>query len=137
MINKGHIEAILKTNGVQSSAPNDQIRSVLLSARYSNDETDTALMVLRENTDTNQTRIDGLHKVFRTDQALKASEISALLGVEVNIDTAITSEANNKSFAVIYYMILWSFSVALSLAAILLYMYSHQIGFFHPTTTLF
>ena len=36
-------------------------------------------MVLRENTKTNQTRVDGLHKVFRSSEALNSEEISQLL----------------------------------------------------------
>lgn len=136
MINRRHLETVLKINGLAPSAPNEQIRSVLLSARYSKDEIDTALVVLRENTDTNKTRIDGLHKVFRSDQSLKSSEIAELLGIDVNIETAVTSRANNKSFAVIYYIVIWSLSVAVSLAAILLYMHAQKIGVFHPTSVV-
>ena len=41
MIKRDQIESILKINGVAPSSPDEQIRLVLLSARYSKDEVDT------------------------------------------------------------------------------------------------
>ena len=55
MLQKKDIETILKINGVSAVAPDEEIRTVLLSARYNNDEVDTAIMVLRENMKTHQT----------------------------------------------------------------------------------
>ena len=50
---------------------------MLISARFDNDEVNAALVVLRENTKTNETRVDGLHKVFRTDEGLQIVTIMA------------------------------------------------------------
>ena len=89
MVKKKDIETILKINGVETTAPDEEIRSVLLSARYNKDEVDTAIMVLRENMLTHETRVNGLHKIFRSDEGLKPAEISALLGIEVDIDDVV------------------------------------------------
>jgi hypothetical protein len=133
MIDPHHIESLLRINGLEKTAPDEQIRSVLLSARFKEDEVDTALMILRENTQTKQTRVDGLHKVFRTDEALRPDEISRLLGINVEIREPITPSpvSPNGSFTLVQFIVLWVASTILAVSAILFYMYSNQMGFFH------
>ena len=86
MLQKKQIEMILRVNGVDLSSPEEEIRAVLLSASFKGQDIDTAIMILRENTTTQISRVEGLHKVFRTNQRLNANEISALLGIDVSID---------------------------------------------------
>lgn len=136
MIKRDQIESILKINGVSPGSPDEQIRSVLLSARYSKDEVDTAIMVLRENTKTNKTRVDGLHKVFRTSESLNSEEISQLLGIEVNIDKTFERQARAGSSPTWQYAVVWLLSVAVAAAGILLYMYLYRVGVFHPSVGL-
>ena len=112
------------------------MRSVLLSARYNKDEIDTAMMVLRENTITKETHVDGLHKVFRTDEALHSSEISKLLGVEVDVREKITVKKSPDTFTVMQFVVLWTVSVILAVSTILFYMYSKDMGLFHPTSNM-
>lgn len=134
MIEKRHIETILKVNGLPPTAPEEQIRSILISSRYDNDEIDTAIMVLKENTQTKVSHVDGLHKVFRTDKGLKPSEISQLLGIDVVVrpesikqDVAITS-------SLAYHFIIWTVSLITAIIAITIYMYIADIGLFHHTS---
>lgn len=136
MIDKKHIESLLKINGIEKTAPDEVIRSVLLSARFKDDEVETALMVLRENVDTKQTKVDGLHKVFRTDQNLKPSEISELLGIDVNLTEQVIVGATPKEYSVLQFILLWTTSLILAVTCILFYMYSHKIGVFHPEVNL-
>jgi len=126
MIKRDQIESILKINGVQPTSPDEQIRSVLLSARYSKDEVDTAIMVLRENTKTNKTRVDGLHKVFRSDEALAPEEISQLLGIEIDLSERIQVGSKTRDFSQFQYIMVW----------ILFYMYVYKVGVFHHSTGL-
>jgi len=133
MIKRSQIENILKVNGVSPTSPDDQIRSVLLSARFDKDEVDTAIMVLRENKDTKQVRVDGLHKVFRTDEALQPKEISELLGIEVDASTFYRPEANSGAIAGIQYVTVWLFSVFFAVATVLAIMYMNEVGPFHPS----
>jgi len=118
---------------MSSTAPDEHIRSVMLSARYNNDEVDTALMILREDIKTKQTRVDGLHKIFRTDDTLKPKEISKLLGIEVDASQFEPVEHNHRNYAAVQYMVVWFFSVMFAVTGILLYMYLNQVGMFHPT----
>ena len=131
MLSKEHIENILKANGVPASAPDENIRSVLLSARYKEDEIDTALMVLRENVITKETRVDGLHKVFRSNEALNSSEIFKLLGVEVDIDKIAKTKVQSKNKHMLHIIVVVIFSFIFALLSLLLYMYIHEIGFYH------
>lgn len=133
MINREHIESILKINGVVPGSPDEEIRSVLMSARYSKDEVDTAIMVLRENIKTKTTRVEGLHKIFRTDEALRPDEISQLLGIEVDIDQSIKIRSHSNDLSGLHYMVVWVLSVVLAVSGILLYMYLHRMGVFHPS----
>ncbi len=135
MFDKRHIESILKINGLANSSPDEEIRSVLLSARFNNDEVETAMMVLRENTKTNETHVDGLHKVFRTDQALKPSEISQLLGIDVNLETPMERQLNERRYSILHVFLLWATSMIIAVTAVMFYMYTHDIGLFHPSST--
>ena len=133
MIARDQIEKILKINGVAPTSPDEQIRSVLLSARYNTDEVDMALMVLREDLKTRQTKVDGLHKVFRTSEALQPSEVSALLGIDISVDTAIEQRKIARRLSTIQVMIVWLMSVAVAVSGIMFYMYMQKIGVFHPS----
>jgi hypothetical protein len=133
MINRTQIESILKINGVSATSPEDEIRSVLLSARYNKDEVDTALMVLRENKRTKKVRVDGLHKVFRTDEALRPEEISELLGIEVDPNMIGTPSSKSRDVSGIQTMLVTIFSIVVGLGGLLVYMYLNRVGLFHPT----
>lgn len=135
MIEKQHIEAILKVNGLPPTAPEEEIRSVLISSRYNNDEIDTAIMVLKENTVTNVSHVDGLHKVFRTDMGLKPSEISKLLGIDVAVRPDSVQRGNEtRQASLMYHIVIWTISLIAAIVAITTYMYITDIGVFHHTS---
>ena len=136
MINRTQVESLLKINGVPAGSPDEEIRSVLLSARYTKDEVDTAIMVLRENTKTNKTRVDGLHKIFRTDEGLKPNEISELLGIQVDVNQLPTIKEKSNTISKLYLMFIWVLSVVVAVIGVLIYMYSYKVGLFHPSVGL-
>ncbi len=136
MISRKHVETILKINGVSPTSEDEQIRSILLSARYSKDEVDTALMVLREDTKTKVTRVDGLHKVFRTGESLRSEEIANLLGIEVTMEDRIEERNKQRAISFAQYLSVWILSVVLAVSGILFYMYLHKVGVFHPSVQL-
>lgn len=132
MISREQVEAILKVNGVPETSPDEHIRSVLLSARYSNDEVDAAIMILRENDKTKKTRVDGLHKVFRTSDALSSDEISQLLGVDVTYDRNQIKTSRTRKATPAQVVIIWMMSILIATIAVLVYMYVYRVGVFHP-----
>lgn len=136
MINRTQIETVLKVNGVGPESDDEVIKSILLSARYNADEVDAAIMVLRENTVTNKTRVDGLHKIFRTDEGLSAEEITSLLGIPITADQLPEKLGNYQESSSFRMAFVWVLSVLLAVSGILIYMYLYKIGLFHPTVGL-
>jgi hypothetical protein len=134
MIERHNIETLLKANGVPPTAPDEVIRSVLISARWDNNDVDTALMVLKENTNTSETHVDTLHKVFHSDDKLSPADISALLGVKVSLgehefESAVRKRTLVERTQTISIIILALSIVILGLAYA---MYAEQAGvFFH------
>ena len=133
MTDRRQIESILKVNGIAPTAPDEEIKSVLLSARFNNDEVDTAMMILRENIKTNETRVDGLHKVFRTDTALHPSEVSKLLGIDIDIVDERSRRSDPRKFTFLELALLSLASSLLAIVCLLMYMYAEGIGWFHPS----
>lgn len=135
MIEKRNIEAFLKVNGIPPTAKDEEIRSVLLSARWNNNEVDTALMVLKENTKNNETHVDTLHKVFNSDDRLSSSEISKLLGIDVTLSDQDVTDINAKhqlsknSTALITFIL----SIIIAVSSIGYLMYKEKAGVFHTT----
>ena len=137
MLEKQNIEAFLRVNGIASTAKDEEIRSVLLSARWDHDEVDTALMVLKENVRDQTTHVDTLHKVFNTDKRLSAAEISSLLGITVNIENSssasvATIRRQNENLNFFAALLL---SVTIALSSIGYLMYKERAGFFLVNTT--
>ncbi len=137
MIEKRNVEAFLKVNGIPPTAKDEEIRSVLLSARWNNNEVDTALMVLKENVKSNETHVDTLHKVFNSDDRLSSSEISKLLGIDVSLSDNDVTDINQRhqlsqnSTALITFIL----SIIIAVSSIGYLMYKEQAGVFHTADT--
>jgi hypothetical protein len=133
MIEKRNIEAFLKVNGIPPTAKDEEIRSVLLSARWNNNEVDTALMVLKENVKSNETHVDTLHKVFNSDDRLSSAEITKLLGIDVNLSDYEVEGVSQKrqlienSSAFIVFIL----SLVIAFSSIGYLMYKERAGVFH------
>ncbi len=85
MIERQFIEKLLTANGVDPSAPDEEIKSVLISAKWNRDDVDTAIMVLRENLSTHEQRIASVKHVFHSDERLKPETITSLLGIAMEV----------------------------------------------------
>jgi hypothetical protein len=131
MAKRAYLESILKANGLRPTSPDEEIRSVLVSARFNDDDVEAALMILRENSTTNETTVDGLHKVFRTDSTLKPAEVSRLLGIDVHIDKSMTYRSSNRDLSVVETLLVVVVSVIVTVTCTLAYMYTKDLGLFH------
>lgn len=132
MINREQIEQILKINGSTPTSPDEEIRSVLLSARYDKNEVDSAIMILKENTKTKETSVQSLHKVFRSDQALDSKEVSYLLGIDIEATEISGRGRRARKFSFLQLVSVFVLSIACAVSGVLLYMYFSEIGVFHP-----
>ena len=133
MINKQQVESFLKANGVPPSAKDEEIRSMLLSARWDNNEVDTALMVLKENTLSKETHVDTLHKIFQSDDRLTPVEISSLLGIDVEFTSDDVNDILKKRADIEKYRMSFAIflSVGLTLLMLVLLMYINDVGPFY------
>ena len=136
MIEKRNIEAFLKVNGIPPTAKDEEIRSVLISARWNQNEVDTALMVLRENTKSQKSHVDTLHKVFNSDDRLSSAEISSLLGIDVHLSNEDVGDINTKRRVVENHQALIAFVLSLLIAASSLgyLLFAERAGVFHEAS---
>jgi len=135
MIDRLHIEHILKLNGLTPTAPDEEIRSVLVSAKWQDEEVETALTVLREKIDSHSTRIDTLHNVFLTDKRLSPEAIHTLLGIDVELSAAEILEVrtNKRNISFWQVMTIVTYATILAFGSILIVMYVQNFGPFHPS----
>jgi hypothetical protein len=133
MIDRQKIEALLKIQGIPPTAPEEQIRSVLLSAQYDDDEIRTAITVLRENTTDNRAHVDGLHKIYRTDKGLKPAEITALLGIDVDVSEWQIKNHRQRGVSTAHYFIILGLIILLAFGGLMFAMYLNAAGPFHPS----
>lgn len=135
MLDRAHIERFLQLNGVNPSAPDEEIKSILISASWHEDDVNAAIMVLRENKQSNESRVDSIHKVFHSDDKLRPELVSSLLGIEMGISSN-EIELRRKARAGlsgVEILRLIGVSITLSLLAVLFAMWYFQAGFFHVT----
>lgn len=136
MIEKRNLEVFLKVNGLPPTAKDEEIKEVLLSARWNNNEVDTALMVLRANVDTETTHVDTLHKVFNTNSRLNSAEISTLLGIDVVLTSDDVNDVHLKQIRTQKYLTFSIFLLTLVIVTLSVsyLMFIEKAGFFHINT---
>lgn len=132
-MNRNQLKSILKINGYTEDASDDDVRAVLLQAKYSESEIENALIILRQSDVKPMVRSDGLHTVFYSDSHLKPREIAGLLGIEVDFEASSFRLEEKKSFNLNEVLIIMVLSAVIAILGIVIYMYSNQIGFFHPS----
>ena len=138
MIDKRSIEAFLRVNGIPPTAQDEEIRSVLLSAKWNENEVDTALVVLKENVTNQETHVDTMHKVFNSDDRLSSSEISSLLGIDVALSNDDILDINDKRTAVAKWQTISAFTLAVIIALLSVgyLMYQEKAGVFYDGSIL-
>lgn len=119
MIDRKHIEQILRLNGIESDAPDQQIKELLIRARWHEDDVETALVVLREDPKTKTDKIDAVHKVMHSNTKLAPDTLNALLGIDVEVHDVV--QKHRKALQDSYYKQIFSIAVvSILLAAVIL-----------------
>ncbi|MDA8596734.1 hypothetical protein N9L26_00150 [Candidatus Pacebacteria bacterium] len=85
MLDRKNIEQVLSVNGLDSEATDDEIKSLLVSARWHEDDIETALVVLRENPETHKQTVDSVHRTFAAGDRMSADTLNAILGIDVEV----------------------------------------------------
>ena len=133
MIDIQQIETLLRIQGISATSPVEEIRSALFSAQYSASEVESALMVLRENVGDNTSRLEGLHKIYRTDVSLRPKEITALLGVNFELSDSDIKVHRARGLSGAQNFLVLAVALGLALTGVIYAMYVNQAGPFHPS----
>lgn len=135
MFDRIQIEKLLKLNGVDATAPEDEIKSVLLSARWHDDDIDTVLLVLKENKNNHDTHLDSVHRTFNAGDQLSPETVSSLLGIDMDVTNQMSLERRRRmgdlTTGLVVHMVL--VSLALSVIFVLASMWYLEMGLFHHT----
>lgn len=139
MIQRNQVEQILRINGVSETAEDEEIKSVLLSARWHEDDVETAMMVLRENVNDHKTHVDTIHQVFHTDQRLSPESVTSLLGIEMDVTSEDIKKHKRNADAHMRLgkvALLAFVTLIFSLIILFAFMWYAQVGIFHISHTI-
>jgi len=138
MLERRQVEELLRVNGVKLTAPDEEIKSILISAQWHKDDVETALLILRENIASHETHVDTIHKVFRgDDERLSPEKITEILGVDMNIpacDVELgTTQKKRRTMSSGQVMQLCLVSLCSSVIFVMASMWFLEMGLFHVT----
>lgn len=136
MFERSQIEKLLVSHGVNPTAPDEEIRAVLLSAEWHKEDVDAALYVLRENPTARTSHVDALHQVFRTDERLRPETVRSLLGIDMEISSRDVLKSRHRArgtFSITQIVNIALVSVVLAMVTITLIMWYTGSGIFHYT----
>ena len=134
MLERAQVERLLRLNNVEVTAPDEEIKSVLVSARWGEKDVETALIILKENTTNHETHVDTLHKLYQSDHKLKPEMITALLGIDIDASKSdITVERGSRKRVLTFVQGAEIVLMSSVLAALFVTfaMWYFQIGYFH------
>ena len=132
MIDRQHIERILRMNGLTETAADEEIKALLLSAKWKQDDVETALTVLRENKETHEERVETSHNIFRSDTRLQPESIQSLLGIDVGItsDEIENIRSARQHISIAQAATILFFAMMFALVCMFAFMWYHQMGIF-------
>lgn len=137
MIDKKHIEQFLHLNDLSAESSEEDIRTLLASARWHEDDITAALLVLNGSDAQPEEKNSSIHQLLNSDQKLKPETLSALLGIDVKVDSIITKHKtslsqryNSQIILIVLLSLLTSFSV------LLFFMWFMEVGIFHEYAAL-
>jgi len=138
MIDKVHVEKFLKLNGLSSSSPEEDIRALLQGARWHEDDIEDAITVLHDSEDTPSRSSHQLNNaVFNSDKKLNPETISALLGVDVAVNTVVSTHYDKMTRQYRKQLIsIGLVSIFGSVIALLAVMWFMKVGIFHEFAAL-
>lgn len=137
MYDRKHIERVLKVNDLTSESPDEEIRSVLLGARYKDDEIMKAMQILRNSAPAEDGEDEKLaQKITRTDKSLTPNEVSKLLGIDIPVNTLLQRQVmSNGKFTGVHAALIVVLALLIASMGIGLAMYASGFGFFHNVAT--
>lgn len=78
-------------------------------------------------------RLSGLNTLYRSDQSLKPQEVSALLGIDIDVPEVRVEVHKRRAPSLVQNILVIVFAILLGLGGLMYAMYDAQAGIFHPT----
>lgn len=137
MLEKNQVENILRVNDVSITASDDEIRALLLSSKWTEDDIDLALKLLHNDVAPMNYHTDTLHKIFNSDQRLNQEEITNLLGIKTTLTNFEATEDITKNFSSpLNTALIILLTLVFVLAGVGYLMYQKQAGFFYSSSSV-
>ncbi|MFT5037297.1 MAG: hypothetical protein ACI9VM_000876 [Candidatus Azotimanducaceae bacterium] len=135
MINRRYIEQLLKLNGLKPDSPDDEIKSVLVSARWHENDVETALVVLRENSGNQEQHIDTFHKTFNSDTQFSPDTLNAILGIDIEIESITSSRKDElKRTYKMQLVSIAALSIGIAMFFLFFVMWYMKVGVFYASS---
>lgn len=134
MIDNKQLEVILRIHGLSPASSDEELRSILVAAKYTEEEVNESINHLRKSK--SEVVEDGLFKIVRTDSSLRPAEISALLGIDVTVEIQRDGLRRIEPTSPGYYFIVLATILFLAFFGIVFAMYQHEAGPFHASVSL-
>lgn len=128
---KAQVELALRQAGVSSAVSDDAIRTALRSIGWADRDIVMALYVLRQTAPARDAVNCCLNKVIRSEAVLTPAEISALLGIEVQVRNSVVSTREDSGLTTVQVILITLLSVAIAALILTILMYLHEIGPFY------
>jgi hypothetical protein len=74
-----------------------------------------------------------MHKILRSDTALNPAEISALLGIDVQLKEIEIDRKKIRAVSHTQFLLIIIVAVTLAITSLTFIMYTTQVGIFHPS----
>ncbi len=135
MVDFNIIESLLKIQGITTHAPEQEIRSLLENAGYHIDEINSAITTLQKSKiKENITHHDGLYKIYRANNHLNPAEITALLGIDIDVSYWQADNHRKQGVSTSYLYFIIGLTLLLALSGIIFVMYLNETGPFYDYT---
>ncbi len=136
MLQKREIETMLNINGVSLTAPDSEIRAVFERARYTDSEINVMFMMLRGTAPVLPGEFEDLEKAMRMDKGLKPGQVSALLGIQMDVDVDEFGfrKSSKPKLSIMQMVLIGVLAMTLVGGGLYAAMYYTKIGPFHPTS---
>ena len=132
MLEKNAILQFLKVNGLPAEASDEEVKALLIKARWHEKDVAEALTLLRANPETSESNTQ--ERAYIHGDKLRPETISALLSIDVEVvGSKLGKTAPQRSVYSAWHAvcIIAIFAVLLAVATLVVAMWYFDMGFFH------
>lgn len=145
MVERAQVVRFLKLNGIDATAPDEEIKSLLMSARWREEDVEAALTALHEDPESSKKTASAAQRpnavqqsIFRSDEKLAPDSVTALLGIDIDLsvkDIELRRRSARGELTAGQVVNILLISLVISSAFIIGSMWVMKVGIFHQSIT--